>query len=73
MGIGARVTVVVGEKRYTSECTTGGSYMSACDPRVHFGLGEAKAADRVEVTWPSGKRSVVKNPRIRGDLTIREP
>jgi hypothetical protein len=34
----------------------GGSYLSANDPRLHFGLGTAQMADRVEVTWPSGHR-----------------
>ena len=34
----------------------GGSYMSALGSRLHFGLGQARSIDRVEVTWPSGKR-----------------
>ena len=34
----------------------GGSYQSASDARLHFGLGSAKKADYVEVAWPSGRR-----------------
>jgi hypothetical protein len=34
----------------------GGSYLSASDHRLHFGLGPAAKADRVEVKWPSGHR-----------------
>ena len=34
----------------------GGSYQSASDQRLHFGLGPARIVDRVEVTWPSGGR-----------------
>jgi enediyne biosynthesis protein E4 len=30
------------------------SYYSANDLRIHFGLGEAKKADVVEISWPSG-------------------
>ena len=30
------------------------SYYSANDLRIHFGLGGAKKADRVEISWPSG-------------------
>ncbi len=30
--------------------------MSALDPWLHFGLGQARTVERVEVTWPSGKR-----------------
>ena len=33
----------------------GGSYQSASDPRLHFGLGAAAVADKVEVRWPSGQ------------------
>ena len=34
----------------------GGSYLSASDHRLQFGLGSVTRADRVEVTWPSGRR-----------------
>ena len=73
MGIGAKVTVVAGTRRWTAECTTGGSYLSASDVRLHFGLGALQAVTRVEVDWPSGRHSVVQNPRVPGDLTIQEP
>ena len=33
----------------------GGSYQSASDPRLHFGLGEFDQVDSVEVRWPSGR------------------
>ena len=33
---------------------TDGSYCSARDPRLLFGLGEATNVDRVEVVWPDG-------------------
>jgi hypothetical protein len=33
---------------------SGSSYISQEDKRLHFGLGAASKADRVEVTWPDG-------------------
>jgi hypothetical protein len=33
----------------------GGSFLSASDARLHFGLGHARTVDRVEVWWPSGR------------------
>jgi hypothetical protein len=33
---------------------TGGSYASAGDPRVIFGLGDDAAVAAVEVQWPDG-------------------
>lgn len=73
LGIGARVLVAAGRDQWLAEATTGGSYLSASDARLHFGLGDVNQLDTVEVTWPSGKRSLVRNPRLRSDLTIREP
>ena len=32
----------------------GGSYLSAGDPRLHFGLGGSTRIDAIEVRWPSG-------------------
>jgi hypothetical protein len=32
----------------------GGSYLSASDPRVLFGLGAAASVDRLTVEWPGG-------------------
>ena len=52
--IGARVAVVAGGRRLVAWRTGGGSYQSAGDPRLHFGLGDAPGAESVEVTWPSG-------------------
>ena len=53
-GIGAKVTVVAGGRRQMAEVRAGGSYVSHNDMRVHFGLGDAAAVDRVEIRWPSG-------------------
>ena len=33
----------------------GGSFLSASDPRLHFGLGEASRIEAIEVRWPSGR------------------
>ena len=32
----------------------GGSFLSANDGRLHFGLGEATRVETIEVRWPSG-------------------
>jgi hypothetical protein len=55
-GIGARVTVTAGGRRQVAERTGGGSYQSASDPRLHFGLGASDRVASVEVLWPSGRK-----------------
>jgi len=53
--VGARVSVTAGGRTRTAWRFGGGSYQSASDTRLHFGLGRAERAERVEVTWPSGR------------------
>jgi len=52
--LGARVEVVAGGRRWTRIVQSGYSFESSSDPRVHFGLGEIAAAERIEVMWVDG-------------------
>ncbi len=55
LGIGARVTVKpAGLPELSRWVHTDASYLSASDPRVHFGLGDATRIERVTVYWPDG-------------------
>jgi hypothetical protein len=53
--VGARVTLhLPGGRKLVRHRKGGGSYLSACDPRLLVGLGPARQVDRVEIRWPSG-------------------
>jgi len=67
-GLGARVQVN-GQTRFA---TTAGSYASANDKRLHFGLGDAKAA-KIDVFWPSGIHQTLNDVAVDQFLEIREP
>lgn len=67
-GLGARVRVN-GQTQYA---TTAGSYLSASDKRLLFGLGAAESA-KVEIWWPSGLRQTLKEVRADQFLEVREP
>jgi hypothetical protein len=67
-GIGARVRV----NDQTRFATTAGSYISASDKRLHFGLGAAQTA-KVEVRWPSGTRQILEDVKANQFLEVREP
>ena len=67
-GLGARVRV----NGQTRVATTAGSYLSASDKRVHFGLGTAETA-KVEILWPSGIRQTMNDIHADQILEIREP
>lgn len=71
-GLGARVTLTAGGRSQTRECFTDGSYMSASDPRVHFGLGSASRADRIVIRWPDGRRQELRDVPGNRTLILRE-
>jgi hypothetical protein len=71
-GVGARITVTMGGKSKTRQRMGGTSYCSASDPRLLFGLGSIRRVDEIEVTWPSGAISIIKNVRANQYLTIKE-
>jgi hypothetical protein len=48
------VEIQAGERKQTGFVIGGGSYLSASDRRLTFGLGGAVRVDRAVVHWPSG-------------------
>src|SRR5262249_19403205 len=59
--IGARVEFESGGTKQVRFLNGGGSYLSASDRRLLVGLGAADRAERVTVTWPSGRRQEFRN------------
>jgi enediyne biosynthesis protein E4 len=53
--VGARVTLAAGGRKQVAQRQGGGSYQSANDPRLHFGLGKNARAESIEIRWPSGR------------------
>jgi hypothetical protein len=47
-------------------------YYSASDLRIHFGLGEAKKVDLVEIRWPSGAVDTLKDLDVNRLYVIQE-
>jgi hypothetical protein len=69
--VGARVTVTAGGKTQRRDVAAGDSYMSTHDPRPHFGLGGAERVERVEVRWPDGGVTEVRDVSARQFLKVR--
>lgn len=69
---GARVEVTAtaaGGKTQLRYATSVNSYLSSSDPRVHLGLGESKAAARIDITWASGAKTLLEN--VAGDRVLK--
>jgi tetratricopeptide (TPR) repeat protein len=68
-GVGARITIHAGGRRQVAQRYGGGSYQSANDPRIHFGLGAATSVETVEIRWPSGQSD--RHAGLRADRFYR--
>jgi hypothetical protein len=67
--IGARVTVRAGALVQTQVVQSGTGYISQDDMRRHFGLGPATRADAVEVRWPDGTSTTLRD--VPADAPVR--
>jgi hypothetical protein len=72
-GIGAVVKLTTAQGPQWVTLTTSSGYMSASDPRVHFGLGDSAVADSIEVRWPSGVVQTLTNVAGDRQIQIDEP
>jgi hypothetical protein len=71
-GIGAKIKVTAGGKTQYNHMTTASGYASSSAGPVHFGLGDAKAADEVEIRWPSGIVQTLKNVAADQVVAVKE-
>jgi hypothetical protein len=71
--IGARVTLTAGGRRQIREVDGGNGYSSQSWRTVHFGLGSQTAADKIEISWPSGTRQVLSGLQSNRLVTVEEP
>jgi hypothetical protein len=53
--------------------TTASGYASSSAVPVHFGLGEARVADEIEIRWPSGTVQTLKSVAADQVLQVKEP
>ncbi len=60
-GIGARISVTGGPITQSQQIVSGGRYLSGDDAMRVFAAGSLTNRLRIEVTWRSGKRSMVTN------------
>ena len=69
-GIGTKIKVVQKDKTQHQEIYQTRGYQSSVSPIAHFGLGKFKTVDKLEVTWPDSKVSIVKSPPINQTIEV---
>ena len=72
LALNARVKVTAGGFAQTDEVRSGGSYLSQSDLRLHFGLGNSRRVEKVEIFWPSGATEVLRAIEADRSYCVKE-
>jgi hypothetical protein len=71
---GAVVTATLPNgRRLVQELHDGESYLSADDPRAHFGLGNETKVSKLTIRWPDGRVSRLANLAANRIVTVAPP
>jgi hypothetical protein len=71
-GIGAVLKLSSSGTVQVDQAKGGTSYMSASDPRIHFGLGKRTKIDSLEITWPSGRVDKLASVPVDSIIAVKE-
>jgi hypothetical protein len=71
-GTGAQLKLTSEGFAQVKQAEGGTSYMSASDPRIHFGLGKRAKAESLVITWPSGQVEKLANLPIDTIIAVKE-
>ena len=74
MAIGAKIRITTKDgKMQWNQVTTAVGYASSSDCRVHFGLGENRRIQEIQIRWPSGIVQTLRDVAANQILAIEEP
>jgi len=71
-GLGSSLKLTSEGFAQVQQAKGGMSYMSANDPRIHFGLGQRKSVESLEVSWPSGHVEHLAKVPVNQIITVKE-
>ena len=66
-----RAVVQIGDQ--TNHMTSSVGYASSSLWGVHFGTGQRKDVERIDIRWPSGVRQTLRNVKTNQVLPVQEP
>jgi len=70
--VGAAVYLTRSNQTQRADVLSGGSFASSNDPRVHFGLGDDKTVDSIEIHWPGGAVEKIRVTAVDRIYTVEE-
>jgi hypothetical protein len=69
---GALVRLYAGKEVMVRQVEAAGGYLSQSSRTVHFGLGDRKEVDRVEIAWPGGQTQTIERPALNRLYPVTE-
>lgn len=73
LAVGANIELRRGSKKFYLEQMPNRGFESSVDPRPFIGLGEIDSLDVIEVTWPDGKKTVLRDIAANQMLELTQP
>lgn len=70
--VGAWVTVESGSRRQVAQVVSGRGYQSHWGLTLHFGLGQTKKVEKVEIRWPSGTTHQLQELPVCQEIVVIE-
>lgn len=71
--IGANVVLSAGGETQWRQVMPTKSYLSASELVVTFGLGNHRNVEQIEITWPRGKKQILKEVKLDSTMVVDEP
>jgi len=71
-GFGSKLILTAGGQKQYIYHTPYRGYISTMDDRIHFGLGDARRGDSLEVVWPDGRYQLLTDLQVDRVLTVRQ-
>ncbi|MEQ5789823.1 VCBS repeat-containing protein [Muricauda sp. NFXS6] len=69
-GLGSQIEIRYQGKKQVGYHTPYRGYLSSVESGLHFGLGNVDVIDTIIVTWPDGKKELLKNLPANNELTL---
>ena len=71
--VGGQVTLHSSQGTQLKKIVTGDSFFSQHPPVAHFGIGKATSVDQIEIQWPDGHTTILKQPETGRYHTVYPP
>lgn len=71
-GIGAKAWIFTPKGMQFQQLMPTRGFMSASEPLLHFGLGDAAAVDSLLVVWPGQRFQLIRKPAVNSVLKVKQ-